>query len=150
VVSSGLLIRPGLVVLVCQVTHVVCGEADGQGTAKHSAALQRGIPTVDEQFMLRLIKNGGRKGVGSGSDDGAAASSSGRDLKDGEEFEVPRQGADPYVIKNIVCNLPVLVPDCAVVCIDIALWLRSQGGVYSCTCQAWKFQSKPINQRTCR
>lgn len=27
---------------------------------------------------------------------------------------------------------------------------RYQGGVYSCTCQAWKFQNKPINLRTCR
>jgi hypothetical protein len=88
-----------------QVTHVVCGEADGQGTAKHTAALQRGIPTVDEQFMLWLIKNGGKKDNAVAAKGGRASASSGRDLKDGEEFEVPRQGADPYVIKNIVCSV---------------------------------------------
>ncbi len=40
-------------------THVVCGTADGLGTLKHSAAQQRGIPCVTEQFMLRLIKSRG-------------------------------------------------------------------------------------------
>ena len=84
------------VALVVQVTHVVCGEVDGQGTSKHTAALQRGIPTVDEQFMLKLIKHG-KVTAPAGSAAGGA-----RELKDGEEFEFPRQGADPYVIKNIV------------------------------------------------
>ena len=43
-------------------------------------------------------------------------------LADGEEREVPGKG---YKIKNV-------------------------GGVYSCTCPAWRFQSKKIDVRTCK
>eukprot|EP00742_Colponemidia_sp_Colp-10_P005687 GILJ01006078.1.p1 GENE.GILJ01006078.1~~GILJ01006078.1.p1 ORF type:complete len:660 (-),score=88.18 GILJ01006078.1:89-2068(-) len=28
--------------------------------------------------------------------------------------------------------------------------IKNVGGVYSCTCPAWKFQSRPIDKRTCR
>jgi len=28
--------------------------------------------------------------------------------------------------------------------------VKNVSGVYSCTCAAWKFQSKPIDRRTCR
>src|SRR5581483_11632338 len=47
------------------------------------------------------------------------------DLKDGEAVEVQGSGAKPYVLKNV-------------------------GGVYSCTCPAWRNQSVAIERRTCK
>jgi DNA ligase 1 len=47
------------------------------------------------------------------------------DLKDGETFEMQGSGARPYVLKNV-------------------------GGVYSCSCPAWRNQSLPIERRTCK
>src|SRR6266851_5341715 len=48
-----------------------------------------------------------------------------QDLKDGETFEMQGSGAKPYILKNT-------------------------GGVYSCTCPAWRNQSTPIERRTCK
>lgn len=47
------------------------------------------------------------------------------DLKDGESVEVQGSGSKPYVLKNV-------------------------GGVYSCTCPAWRNQSVGIERRTCK
>src|SRR5437588_8236131 len=47
------------------------------------------------------------------------------DLADGESCEMKGSGATPYVLKNI-------------------------GGVYSCSCPAWRNQSVPIERRTCK
>ena len=47
------------------------------------------------------------------------------DLTDGETCEMKGSGAKPYVLKN-------------------------SGGVYSCTCPAWRNQSVPIERRTCK
>lgn len=47
------------------------------------------------------------------------------DLQDGETVEVKGSAAKPYVIKNV-------------------------GGVYSCSCPAWRNQSLAIEQRTCK
>lgn len=47
------------------------------------------------------------------------------DLRDGESIEVKGSAKAPYVIKNT-------------------------GGVYSCTCPAWRNQSLGIEQRTCK
>ncbi len=47
------------------------------------------------------------------------------DLRDGETAEVKGSGSKPYVLKNV-------------------------GGVYSCTCPAWRNQSQPIERRTCK
>lgn len=47
------------------------------------------------------------------------------DLADGESTEVKGSAAKPYVIKNV-------------------------GGVYSCSCPAWRNQSFPIERRTCK
>lgn len=47
------------------------------------------------------------------------------DLNDGESVEMKGSAAKPYVIKNI-------------------------GGVYSCTCPAWRNQSLGIEKRTCK
>src|SRR5258708_3870128 len=47
------------------------------------------------------------------------------DLKDGESVEMQGSGSKPYVLKNT-------------------------GGVFSCTCPAWRNQSLPIERRTCK
>ncbi len=47
------------------------------------------------------------------------------DLKDGESTEMQGSGSRPYVLKNI-------------------------GGVYSCSCPAWRNQSIGIERRTCK
>ena len=47
------------------------------------------------------------------------------DLADGETYEMQGSGSKPYVIKNV-------------------------GGLYSCTCPAWRNQSLAINLRTCK
>jgi len=47
------------------------------------------------------------------------------DLKDGESIEMQGSGKSPYVLKNT-------------------------GGVYSCTCPAWRNQSLGIEKRTCK
>jgi DNA ligase 1 len=47
------------------------------------------------------------------------------DLQDGESVEMQGSGARPYVLKNV-------------------------GGVYSCSCPAWRNQSTPIERRTCK
>src|ERR1700746_2572200 len=47
------------------------------------------------------------------------------DLQDGESTEMQGSGAKPYVLKNT-------------------------GGVYSCSCPAWRNQSIAIEKRTCK
>ena len=47
------------------------------------------------------------------------------DLQDGETTEMQGSGSKPYVLKN-------------------------SGGVYSCSCPAWRNQSIAIEQRTCK
>src|SRR6266498_2367004 len=47
------------------------------------------------------------------------------DLQDGETTEMQGSGAKPYVLKNT-------------------------GGVYSCSCPAWRNQSIAIEKRTCK
>ncbi|MGF1525429.1 MAG: DNA ligase [Candidatus Competibacterales bacterium] len=47
------------------------------------------------------------------------------DLADGETMEMKGSGAKPYVLRNV-------------------------GGVYSCSCPAWRNQSLPIERRTCK
>src|SRR5262249_41236690 len=47
------------------------------------------------------------------------------DLQDGESTEMQGSGSRPYVLKN-------------------------SGGVYSCSCPAWRNQSVPIAPRTCK
>lgn len=47
------------------------------------------------------------------------------DLLDGQSVEMQGSGSRPYVLKNV-------------------------GGVYSCSCPAWRNQSLPIERRTCK
>ena len=47
------------------------------------------------------------------------------DLRDGESVEIQGSARSPYVLKNV-------------------------GGVYSCSCPAWRNQSLPIERRSCK
>lgn len=47
------------------------------------------------------------------------------DLRDGESVEIRGSARSPYILKNV-------------------------GGVYSCSCPAWRNQSLPIERRTCK
>src|SRR5438477_500127 len=47
------------------------------------------------------------------------------DLRDGESTTMQGSGSKPYQLKNV-------------------------GGVYSCSCPAWRNQSLPIDRRTCK
>src|SRR5207302_229223 len=47
------------------------------------------------------------------------------DLQDGESVQMQGSGSKPYILKNV-------------------------GGVYSCTCPAWRNQSIGIERRTCK
>jgi DNA ligase 1 len=47
------------------------------------------------------------------------------DIEDGDSVEVQGSAKDPYILKNV-------------------------GGVYSCTCPAWRNQSMGLEQRTCK
>ena len=47
------------------------------------------------------------------------------DLADGQSIEIQGSAAKPYVLKNV-------------------------GGVYSCSCPAWRNQSLPIDRRSCK
>ena len=47
------------------------------------------------------------------------------ELRDGESVEIQGSARSPYVLKNV-------------------------GGVYSCSCPAWRNQSLPIDRRTCK
>lgn len=47
------------------------------------------------------------------------------DIQDGESVEIQGSAKDPYILKNT-------------------------GGVYSCSCPAWRTQSHPIEKRTCK
>jgi DNA ligase 1 len=47
------------------------------------------------------------------------------DLRDGESIDMQGSGSRPYVLKNV-------------------------GGVYSCSCPAWRNQSVAIEKRTCK
>lgn len=47
------------------------------------------------------------------------------DIEDGESVEVQGSAKDPYILKNT-------------------------GGVFSCSCPAWRTQSHPIEKRTCK
>ena len=60
-----------------------------------------------------------------GQDDKVASATGATDLADGESTTMRGSGAQPYVLKNT-------------------------GGVYSCSCPAWRNQSTPIERRSCK
>lgn len=64
-------------------------------------------------------------GDGEGGDGDGASATTATDLADGESTTMRGSGAAPYVLKNT-------------------------GGVYSCSCPAWRNQSAPLERRSCK
>ena len=101
-------------------THLICNDPNSK-TSKVQKAKSLGISIVSEETVMLMI------GVDAGTGAAAAAATEPvaaavADIADGESVQV--QGRD-YVMKNV-------------------------GGVYSCSCPGWRFQSKPIDVRTCK
>lgn len=69
--------------------------------------------------------DGDGDGDGEGREDAGAPATAATDLADGESTTMPGSGAAPYVLKNT-------------------------GGVYSCSCPAWRNQSAAIERRSCK
>jgi DNA ligase-1 len=69
--------------------------------------------------------NGDDDDDGEGPDDEVTGATSATDLADGESTTVRGSGAQPYVLKNT-------------------------GGVYSCSCPAWRNQSAALERRSCK
>jgi DNA ligase-1 len=103
---------------------------DGQAKTKDFATEEKARAS-----FLKLVKAKQKKGyVESGQEFSGSAeapktaavnSDEVTDLADGESLEMQGSAARPYVLRNV-------------------------GGVYSCTCPAWRNQSLGIEQRTCK
>ena len=37
---------------ISKATHLLCADSDGHGTSKHTQAVKRGIPVVNEQWVV--------------------------------------------------------------------------------------------------
>lgn len=117
----------GKVGSISKSTHLLCGP-DGFGTNKYNQAERKGLPVVDESWVRSLFDRGAPALSPTESEDSSnsgPAPGAARDLADGETTEVQGSADEPYRLKRL-------------------------GAVYSCTCPAWRYQSKPINQRTCK
>jgi DNA ligase-1 len=91
---------------------------------KGYAEVGEGAPAAKKTAPARSAR-GSRKVSGAEKTKGSAPPEGDQDLGDGEEAEVPGSGSRSYTLKNV-------------------------GGVYSCTCPAWRNQSVPIERRTCK
>jgi len=116
------------------VTHLICND---HSTSKADKARKLNIQIVTEEWVNTIT--GGvsaeKKTVAKypfDDDDNndnnrrPLQPATGKDIADGESVEVVgSSGGTPYTLKNT-------------------------GGVYSCTCPGWRFQSKQIDTRTCK
>ncbi len=120
---------------------------DGQTKTKDLGTDAKATAEVDKQIRGKTGKGYQELGTGSGASatsapaarpaaspstsastpnsSSAAAGPSHGDLPDGGETTVPGSGSRSYTLRNA-------------------------GGVYSCTCPAWRNQSMPIERRTCK
>lgn len=105
------------------VTHLICSD---ETSSKATKARLLKIPIVNEEWLNELLGDDDNNQATSNSETGAdsAVDSCQRSnaIADGESVQVKGK---PYIMKN-------------------------NGGVYSCDCPAWKFQSKKIDVRTCK
>jgi hypothetical protein len=91
-----------------------------EGTSKHDSAIEKGVVIMDEDQFHQFLES--KVGQrGAQVSDGEDMD----DIPDGGQVEVIGSGEKPYVMKNL-------------------------GGVFSCTCPAWRNQSAPVNARTCK
>ncbi|MEM7152200.1 MAG: DNA ligase [Myxococcota bacterium] len=102
---------------------------DGQSKTKDLGTEAKAISEVDKQVRGKVGKGyveEGTAAAASGTADGDAISAvTSGDLPDGAETRVPGSGSRSYTLRNV-------------------------GGVYSCSCPAWRNQSEPIERRTCK
>ena len=105
---------------------LIAGDKAGGKVIK---AQQLGIPVLSEADLDRLLATPtaapAAAGVPPASPAPQAAPAPLQDIADGAEVQVQGSGSRPYVLKNV-------------------------GGVYSCSCPAWRNQSRPIERRTCK
>jgi DNA ligase-1 len=92
--------------------------------SKLSKAEKLGIAVYDEMVLLELL---GSAPLVAEVDEGDREHNAEvlQEIADGETVEVQGSGSKPYELKNV-------------------------GGVYSCTCPAWRNQSVAIDKRTCK
>ncbi|MCP4136437.1 MAG: DNA ligase [bacterium] len=104
---------------------------DGTSKTKEFDSEEKALADAEKLVSQKTGKGYVEPGSGSSGGDPAAAKSSGlfsgkqQNLADGETIEMQGSAAKPYTIKNV-------------------------GGVYSCSCPAWRNQSKKIDRRTCK
>ncbi|MBO6933684.1 MAG: DNA ligase [Deltaproteobacteria bacterium] len=111
-------------------------DTSGQTKTKDLGTDAKAEAHVDKQIASKVKKGYAEVGEGlppvevkaTGGAKSATSAKTGdgpQDLADGEETQVPGSGSRSYTLKNV-------------------------GGVYSCTCPAWRNQSVPIERRTCK
>ncbi len=101
---------------------VFYGDKPGSKLAK---AESYGIAVYDESVLHELLGSAPKVERTEEVEDDDEEVEVLQEIEDGEEVEVQGSAADPYVLKNT-------------------------GGVYSCTCPAWRNQSVAIDKRTCK
>ena len=103
---------------------------NGQSKTKDLGTEAKAIAEVEKQIRSKVGKGYQEPGSGDGAKVTAATASAATgpdsgDLPDGGETTVPGSGSRRYTLRNV-------------------------GGVYSCSCPAWRNQSEPIERRTCK
>lgn len=90
--------------------------------SKKARATALGIPVHDEDVLTAILAQATPTTATASASGGPAAL---QEIADGEVVEVQGSAAKPYQLKNV-------------------------GGVYSCTCPAWRNQSLALDLRTCK
>jgi DNA ligase 1 len=133
-----------------QTTHLMCNDPSPTSN-KYRKALSVGVTIVSEETVMAMIGFSSDAVLDGGGGDGRSAvvsSSSASSL-----------AADPASITNttpaIAAAFPVVIRDIAdgeqaTAGANHQYIMKNIGGVYSCNCPSWRFQSKPIDVRTCK
>ena len=99
---------------------------DGQRKTKEFDSSEKARASYEKLIAAKLKKGYGEPGRTAPDPAGEPRTATDKnDLADGETLEMQGSAAKPYVLRNV-------------------------GGVYSCSCPAWRNQSRPIEQRTCK
>ena len=105
--------------------------SDGQIQTKNFGSDAKAAAAVDKQIKAKTAKGYAEPGsppmaaVAASGAIGAPITQTSGDLADGAETQVPGSGGRAYTLRNV-------------------------GGVFSCSCPAWRNQSTPIERRTCK